>query len=127
MMPRRMKQPIEDGHFLWYDLTKARYYRGGDKVPDQTIRIDLELPRELFIKGRESVQRAKLEVLKRLAATFYADGSLSLGKAAELANVSKQDFLDFLATHNIPLNYDLDELEEDLATVKEFLQNESGL
>ncbi len=100
---------------------------GGDKMPDQTIRIDLELPKELFIKGRESAQRVKMEALKRLAATFYADGSLSLGKAAELANVSKQEFLDFLAAHNIPLNYDLDELEEDLATVKEFLQNESGL
>ncbi len=91
-------------------------------MPDQTIRIDLELPKELFIKGRESAQRVKMEALKRLAATFYADGGLSLGKAAELANVSKQEFLDFLAAHNIPLNYDLDELEEDLATVKEFLQ-----
>ncbi|HAA89172.1 MAG TPA: hypothetical protein DCE07_01085 [Peptococcaceae bacterium] len=96
-------------------------------MPDQTIRIELELPKELFIKGRESAQRVKMEALKRLAATFYVDGSLSLGKAAELANVSKQEFLDFLAAHNIPLNYDLDELEEDLANVEEFLQNESGL
>ncbi|MDK2888294.1 MAG: hypothetical protein PWP72_1172, partial [Thermoanaerobacter sp.] len=59
-------------------------------MPDQTIRIELELPKELFIKDRESAQRIKMEALKRLAATFYADGSLSLGKAAELANVSKQ-------------------------------------
>ncbi|WP_236713054.1 UPF0175 family protein [Neomoorella mulderi] len=41
----------------------------------------------------------KAEALKRLAATFFADGSLSLGKAAELAKISKQDFLDFLAEH----------------------------
>ncbi|TDA67817.1 MAG: hypothetical protein D9V47_09915 [Clostridia bacterium] len=84
---------------------------------DQTIRIDLELPRELFVKGRESSQRAKMEALKRLAATFYADGSLSLGKAAELAKVSKQEIADFLATCNIPLNYDVNELEDDLATI----------
>lgn len=96
-------------------------------MPDQTIRIGLELPKELFIKGRESAQWVEMEALKRLAATFYADGSLSLGKAAELANVPKKEFLDFLAAHNIPLNYNLDELEEDLATVKEFMQNESGL
>jgi len=95
-------------------------------MPGQTVKIDLELPKELFIKGRGSAQRVKMEALKRLAATFYADGSLSLGKAAELANVSKQEFLDFLAAHNIPLNYDLDELEDDLATVEEFFQNESG-
>nr|WP_276568979.1 UPF0175 family protein [Thermanaerosceptrum fracticalcis] len=67
------------------------------------------------------------EALKRLAATFYADGSLSLVKAAKLAKVSKQDFLDFLAEHNIPLNYDIDEVEEDLTMVKEFLQNEGSV
>lgn len=113
-------------YFLWYDLTKAWYYQGGDKVPDQTIRIDLELPKELFIKGRESVQRAKLEALKRLAATFYADGSLSLGKAAELAKVSKQEFVDFIATCNIPLNYNVNELEDDLATIAAMQPNDQG-
>ncbi len=80
----------------------------------QTIRLEFELPKDLFLKGRSSEQMVKVETLKRLAATFYADGSLSLGKAAELANMSKQDFLDFLAEHNIPLNYDVDDLEEDL-------------
>jgi predicted HTH domain antitoxin len=94
----------------------------------ETIKIEFELPKELFYKGRSLTQTLiKAEALKRLAATFYADGSLSLGKAAQLANVSKQDFLDFMATHNIPLNYDVHELEEDLSTVKEFLQNEGRL
>lgn len=92
----------------------------------QTIKIEFEVPKELFVKSRAVTQNLiKAEALKRLAATFYADGSLSLGKAAELATVSKHDFLDFLATHNIPLNYDTDELEEDLSTIKEYLQNES--
>ncbi|MGB9661687.1 MAG: UPF0175 family protein [Moorellaceae bacterium] len=90
----------------------------------QTIRLEFELPKELFLKGRASEQMIRAETLKRLAATFYIDGSLSLGKAAELANVSKQEFLDFLAEHNIPLNYDVKDLEEDLEIVKEFLQNE---
>ena len=84
------------------------------KMQGQTIRLEFELPKDLFLKGRSSEQMVKVETLKRLAATFYADGSLSLGKAAELANMSKQDFLDFLAEHNIPLNYDVDDLEEDL-------------
>lgn len=92
----------------------------------ETIKIEFELPKELFFKGRAITQTLiKAEALKRLAATFYTDGSLSLGKAAQIANVSKQDFLDFLADHNIPLNYDVHELEEDLSTVKEFLQNEN--
>ena len=94
----------------------------------ETIKIEFELPKELFYKDRIITQTlVKAEALKRLAATFYADGSLSLGKAAQIANISKQDFLDFLASHNIPLNYDIRELDEDLSTVKEFLQNENRL
>lgn len=92
----------------------------------ETIKIEFELPQELFYKGRTITQTLiKAEALKRLAATFYADGSLSLGKAAQIANVSKQDFLDFLSSHNIPLNYDVHELEKDLFIVKEFLDENS--
>lgn len=93
-----------------------------------TIKIEFELPEELFINSRNTTQTLiKAEALKRLASTFYADGSLSLGKASQLANVSKQDFLDFLASHNIPLNYDIHELEKDLSTMKEFIANENCL
>ena len=94
----------------------------------EMIKIEFELPKDLFFKNPIITQTLiKAEALKRLAATFYADGSLSLGKAAQIANVSKQDFLDFLASHNIPLNYDIRELDEDLSSVKEFLQNENRL
>ena len=94
----------------------------------ENIKIEFELPLELFLKGRNITQTLiKAETLKRLSATFYADGSLSLGKAAQIANVSKQDFLDFLSSHNIPLNYDVLELEKDLSMVKEFLQDENSL
>lgn len=94
----------------------------------QTVKVEFELPKELFFKGRSTTHLLiKAEALKRLAATFYADGSLSLGKAAELANVSKQDFLDFLAAHNIPLNYGVNEIEEDLSAIKEFLKDEGRL
>lgn len=94
----------------------------------QTVKVQFELPKELFLKGTSITQALiQAEALRRLAATFYADGSLSLGKAAKLANVSKQDFVDFLAEHNIPLNYDVDELDEDLLTVEEFIQNEGSI
>ncbi|MCO5385923.1 UPF0175 family protein [Desulfosporosinus sp.] len=97
-------------------------------MSSDTIKIEFELPQELFLKGKNITQTLiRAETMKRLAATFYADGSLSLGKAAQIANVSKQDFLDFLSSHNIPLNYDVHELEKDLSIVKEFLQDENSL
>ena len=97
-------------------------------MSSDTIKIEFELHQELFLKGKNITQTLiRAETMKRLAATFYADGSLSLGKAAQIANVSKQDFLDFLSSHNIPLNYDVHELEKDLSIVKEFLQDENSL
>jgi len=94
----------------------------------ETIKIEFELPQELFFNSRNVTPTLiKAEALNRLAATFYADGSLSLGKASQLANASKQDFLDFLANHNIPINYDVYELEKDLSTIKEFFENENSL
>ena len=88
----------------------------------QTVKIEFELPKELFARKCIMTQQfIKAEALKRLAATFYTDGSLSLGMAAKLANVSKHDFLDFLADHNISLNYDVDDLNDDFQIIKEFL------
>jgi predicted HTH domain antitoxin len=66
------------------------------------------------------------EYRKRLAATLYAEGKISLGKAAEISGLSYVAFLDVLAEMGITLNYDEEDLEEDLATVKEFLGNKSG-
>jgi|GEM_PF-741647 len=95
---------------------------------NETIKIEFELPQELFFNSRNITPTLiKAEALNRLAATFYADGSLSLGKASQLANAAKQDFLDFLASHNIPINYDVYELEKDLSTIKEFIENENSL
>jgi predicted HTH domain antitoxin len=119
---------VEIGSNLWYNITKAFRVRKEKIMSGETIKLEFELPQELFYNIRNFSQTLiKAEALKRLAATFYADGSLSLGKASQLANVSKQDFLDFLSSHNIPINYDVHELEKDLSTIKEFIKNENCL
>lgn len=44
----------------------------------------------------------------------YAEGKLSLGKAAELAGVSTWRFVDLLREKKVPLRYDLDKLREEI-------------
>ena len=56
---------------------------------------------------------------KLLAVKLYEKGILGIGKARELANVSKLGFLNLLKEENIPVNFDSEELEEDLKKIKE--------
>jgi predicted HTH domain antitoxin len=46
---------------------------------------------------------------------LYAQNVLSLGKAAELAGVSRLDLNDILAERGIPMHYGQKDIEEDLA------------
>ena len=55
------------------------------------------------------------ELTKELALGLYARGSLSLGKAVELAGVSRQVFEGLLAQRHVVRPFDQAELEIDLA------------
>jgi predicted HTH domain antitoxin len=51
---------------------------------------------------------------RELAVRLYQKGLLSLGKARELAGMSKWEFHWFLGEEGIVRRYDVEELEEDL-------------
>lgn len=108
-------------------VTADRYDNGRKKqVTEPRVKVEFELPKGLFIRGQGATM-IQSEVLRRLAATFYSDGTLSLGKAAELAGLAKQEFLDYLAVYNIPIVYGTDELEEDLSTIEGFQRDEGRI
>jgi len=77
--------------------------------------ITLEIPNNIYealhVSPAEAEQRLKLE----LALALYAQNALGLGKAAQLASLSRLDFNDVLAERKIPMHYSQQELEEDLA------------
>ncbi len=53
------------------------------------------------------------------AVKFFELGKLSLGKAAELAEMSKLDFIELLSKHGISVyNYPPEELEDDLSSIR---------
>ena len=54
------------------------------------------------------------ELLVDIAAMLYQKKGLSLGKASDLAQMNRIFFLKELAARQIPVNYDLDELDRDL-------------
>jgi predicted HTH domain antitoxin len=76
-----------------------------------TLDIPNNIHEALHVTPAEAEARLKLE----LAVALYAQNALGLGKAAELAGMSRLDLNDVLAERGIPMHYGQKELDEDLA------------
>jgi len=58
------------------------------------------------------------DALVDIAIGLYKRDEVSLGRAAEIAGLSSPTFLAELGRRRIPINYDVDDLRADLATLK---------
>ena len=66
-----------------------------------------------------AINREK-ELVQMLSVKLYEDGVLGMGKAAELSNLSRTDFIARLDKEGIPLNYDNQELDRDISMLDAF-------
>ncbi len=75
----------------------------------------LEIPRDVLDSARLTVPEAKVE----LAVVLYVQGRLSIGKARELADMTLWEFRQLLASRRISPHYDVIDLEDDIATLRD--------
>lgn len=75
----------------------------------------LEVPQDILDTARLTVDDLKVE----MAVYLYAQGRLSIGKARELAEMSLWEFRQLLASRHILPHYDVADLDEDAATLRE--------
>ena len=73
-------------------------------IPDSVVQ-DLRIP-ESEVPGRLRTE---------LALALYAQGTLSLGKAADLAGMNRLSFGELVGQRGIPRHYDDEDLSQDLA------------
>lgn len=76
--------------------------------------LNLQIPDSIVQAIRLPEDRLSQELLKELAVALYAQGSLSFGKARELANMAKYEFGQLLGERGISRHYGQEELEDDL-------------
>jgi predicted HTH domain antitoxin len=76
------------------------------KIPEETLQA-------AGLPGAE----VSSEVNRILILELYHEGKISLGKAAELADMLLADFMDFMAKHNTYLNYGEADLKDDQETL----------
>ena len=83
--------------------------------------VFVSVPQDLARILRVSEKDLPKVVRLYLAIELYREGKISLGKAAEIARVTKWEMMEILASKGIPLQYDEEDLKEDVETLERFL------
>ncbi|MBM3883649.1 MAG: UPF0175 family protein [Verrucomicrobia bacterium] len=78
------------------------------------MNVTLEIPEEVSQAMRLPPGEARTRLQLELAAALYAQGILSLGKAARLAGLSRWEMNDVLARRAVPMHYTEADLQNDL-------------
>ncbi len=76
--------------------------------------LQLQIPDSVAQSIRLPEKSLPNELLKELSLALYAQGSLSFGKARELARLKKYEFGLLLESRGISRHYGSEELEDDL-------------
>ena len=82
-------------------------------MPEATA--TLEIPQGVLDAAQMNTQ----ELRRELALTLYAQNRLSLGKARELAGLSLWEFRQWLGLRRIEAHYDVNDLQDDIETLRE--------
>lgn len=76
--------------------------------------IHLDIPESVVNSIRLPFPEIEPRLRKELAVALYAQGILSFGKAAELADVDRYAFAELVGERNVPRHYTEQDLAQDL-------------
>jgi len=88
--------------------------------------LQLNIPDSVLQAIRLPEERIAQDLLIELALALYAQGSLSFGKARELAGMDKYAFGQLLGQRGIARHYGLEELDDDLAYERALYDSKSN-
>lgn len=81
-----------------------------------SVLVQVNIPQNILLSLRESMDGIGLEMKRALAVRYYSEEKLSLGQCTELAEMSKVEFIKYLSKYKVSIfNFDTeDELLEDI-------------
>lgn len=77
--------------------------------------MGIVIPEEVL----ETAQLSAEQLLQEIAILLYNQGRLTLGQASKVAQMNQLEFQRLLANHQATVNYDLEEFEKDLETLRQ--------
>ncbi len=81
-----------------------------------SVRVSFDLPEDAFSVTRSSPEEFVRELRLAAAVKWYELGRISQGKAAEIAGLSRSDFIDALGRFGVsPFQTTIEEIREELA------------
>ena len=83
-------------------------------VDEVLVPVPQDLARILRISEKELPKTVRIY----LAIVLYREGVISLGKAAEIAGVSRWEMMEILASKGVSIQYDEEDLREDVETLE---------
>ncbi len=85
----------------------------------QTKTLSVEIPSDMFVALNESEQYLSEWLKIAMSIHFYQQQKLTIGKAAQLANLSRFEFENVLGKYNIPIsNLSYSDFESDLVKLR---------
>ncbi|RJS68108.1 UPF0175 family protein [ANME-2 cluster archaeon] len=84
----------------------------------KTIKTEIELPSDILYSQGVYKNRIGYFVKKNFLLELYREGKVSLGRMAALLGMNLVEMMGVMKDSNIPLNYGIEELEEDMETAK---------
>jgi len=78
--------------------------------------VTVEIPAEALALAGLDDQPVSERARRLLVLELFREGRVSLGRAAELAGQSVEEFMDFAAHREVPLHYTAEDLDQDRAT-----------
>lgn len=80
--------------------------------------VQVTLPVELLEAAGVNPADASRDATMLLALELYRENKISLGRAAELSQTPVEAFMVFAGRHEVPIHYDLSDLDEDRRTLQ---------
>lgn len=77
--------------------------------------VQIEIKDEIISSMKIPLPEVKKELIKELAFALYSRWALSMGKARQMADLTKREFLKELAFRGIKRHYTNQDLSEDIA------------
>jgi predicted HTH domain antitoxin len=77
--------------------------------------MNLSIPDEIL----ESARMTEAELRQEIAVLLFEKDRITLAQASVLAGMDRLRFQHLLASRDIPVHYDIEDFEEDLATLRD--------